>query len=513
MVPTIRKIVVVGGGSAGFLSALTLKTMLPELHVTVVHSSRLPPIGVGESTTSQIPRFLHGGLGIDQQSFYRNVRPTWKLGIRFEDWGESDTERFYYPFDKLAVPRDQPLGKEEAYYYFADGQVSTQYTALMDVGKSPCFPKPDGSISMDPTYGYHIESRRFIEYLETVAAQRGVTVVDRQVLNVTVGKVSTEGRQSERPIESVQLDNHTALTADLFIDCTGFSSRLLGESLAEPFIRYNRSLFCDTAITSRWQRSTGVRPYTNCRTMDHGWCWNIELADHVSCGYVYSSQFCTADEAATEMRTVYPQMDANADQESEDFSDFEKVEFRSGRHERFWVNNVAAIGNALGFVEPLESTGLHMIAVTARTLGQALVDNDCRVTPSMRNGINNYIGQMWDDIRDNLALHFAFNRSRDTPFWRHCRSETDLAGASSLIDFYIENGPSSLGAHLLPQNSIFRHDGYLSILIGQRVPSSYSFEPSADERQRWRRILQHSQNTASAALSMDDGLRLALRST
>ena len=474
----ITKVIVVGGGSAGFMSALTLKTMLPELEVAIVHSSALPPIGVGESTTSLLPQFLHGGLGIDQQSFYRSVRPSWKLGIRFEDWGAPDASHFYYPFDEEPGARAGTLGKEKAYYFFADQQVASRNTALMDLGKSPCFPSADGSVAIDRSFGYHIENQAFIHFLESTAANRGVTILDRQVLNIAVDDGGN--------VESLELDDETNLFGDLFVDCTGFSARLLGETLEEPFVGYDSSLFCDTAVTSNWQRDAGVLPYTNCRTMNHGWCWNIELADQVSCGYVFGSQFCTPDEAATEMRSVYPQIG----NDSGDANDIATVSFRSGRHERFWVKNVAAVGNASGFVEPLESTGLHMIAVTARTLGQALVDNDLCITKSMQRGINNYIGQIWDDIRDCLALHFAFNQRRNTPFWQHCRINTDLASAKRVVDFYFENGPSSLGANLIPRNSIFRHDGYLSILIGQRVPSTYTFHPNPSEQHQWQQIRQ-----------------------
>lgn len=497
----ITKVIVVGGGTAGFLAALTLKTMLPELDITVVHSSALPPIGVGESTTSLLPEFLHGGLGIDQQSFYLSVRPSWKLGIRFEEWGAPNTSHFYYPFDEQPGARAGTLGKEKAYYFFADQQVTSHNTALMDLGKSPCLPKSDGSVGIDRPFGYHIDTRAFIRFLESAAANRGVAILDRQVLRIAVNDGGN--------VEWLQLDDDTNLRGDLFIDCTGFSARLIGETLEEPFLGYDSSLFCDTAVTCSWQRDTGVLPYTNCRTMNHGWCWIIELTDRVSCGYVFCSKFCQPEDAVAELCAVYPQVG----HDSPPANDVATVSFRSGRHERFWVNNVVAIGNAAGFVEPLESTGLHMIAVAARTLGQALVDNDLCITESMQRGINYYIGEIWDDIRDCLALHFAFNRHRNTPFWQHCRTNTDLAAAKRVVDFYFENGPSSLGGNLIPRNSIFRYDGYLSILIGQRVPSTYTFHPEPNERHLWHQIRQQIHESASRALSMDEGLRLAMRTS
>jgi tryptophan halogenase len=302
-------------------------------------------------------------------------------------------------------------------------------------------------------------------------------------------------------IAGLRLDDDTTLTADLYVDCSGFASRLLGQALEEPFLDFGNSLFCDTAVTGSWQRDQGVLPYTTCQTMNHGWCWRIELADRVNRGYVFSSQFCSEDEAIREMRDGNPAMG----------DDFGTVKFRSGRHQRFWVNNVAAVGNAAGFVEPLESTGLHMVAVTARTLGQALVDTDRCVTDSIRREVNQFIGAQWDDIRDFLAIHFAFNGRLDTPFWQHCREKTDVAGAGPLLDFYRENGPSSMGSELIRRNSIFRHAGYLTMLIGLQIPSAYTFAPPEQERRQWQQIRQYVHDTAARALSLDEGLAVVMR--
>ena len=489
----IHRVVVLGGGSAGFMSALTLKKMLPHLDVTVVHSSTLPPIGVGESTTSLIPLFLHQGLQIDAMEFFREVSPTWKLGIRF-DWGEKGAGDYYYPFDlPVADSRSGTLGKENAYYFFADKNVFSHYSFMMEEGRSPCFPKVDGGFQMSDQFGYHIENRAFISCLNRIALSRGIKVVDQVIENVTL--------KSDVEISSVDLANGTSLSADLYVDCTGFSSRLLGMALGEPFVDYGGSLFCDSAVTGSWNRESGVLPYTLCQTMDNGWCWQIELADRVNRGYVFSSQFCSVDEAVTEFRRCNPLMS----------DECRTVKFRSGRYQRFWVGNVAAIGNASGFVEPLESTGLHMVAVTSRTLGQALVDTECRPPASMKAQINDYIGRMWDDIRNFLAIHFAFNRVRDTPFWTHCQENTDLSGVQPLLDFYSDCGPSSIASELISSNSVFRHAGYLAMLIGQRVPSDYEFSVSPAELKQWSQIRSRVRSTALEAIPVDDGLALLRR--
>ncbi|MCA9266439.1 MAG: tryptophan 7-halogenase [Planctomycetales bacterium] len=469
------------------MSALTLKSMLPELRVTLVHDSNLPPIGVGESTTALLPRFLHDGLGLDRRQFQAAVRPSWKLGLRF-DWGLPDGSHFYYPFDWPVDGRAGTLGKENAYFYFADRRVTTHYTEMMERGRAPFLMQSDGALSTDNHFGYHIENHAFIQFLHSQTAGRGIESVDSQVVKVDVDATGA--------ISQLCMRDGSVVVGDLYVDCSGFASRLLGETLREPFLPYNKSLFCDTAVTGSWKRNQGVLPYTTCQTMNHGWCWQIDLPDRVHRGYVFSSQFCDVEEATREMKARNPLMG----------DDIHTVRFRAGRYARFWVKNVAAIGNAGGFVEPLEATGLHMIAVVARTLAQAIVDNDQCVTPSMQQAVNRYVGQMWDDIRDCLAIHFAFNRRIETPFWRHCRANTDLGRAAELVDFYRANGPSSMAGELIPRNSIFRWTGYLALLIGQQVESDYTFRPDESETYQWRQVCEQMRQTAQLALPMDEAL-------
>ncbi|MEM7312921.1 MAG: FAD-dependent oxidoreductase [Planctomycetota bacterium] len=483
----IQSVVVLGGGSAGLLSALTLKSMLPSLSVTIVHSSDVPAVNVGESTTSLVPRFLHQGLGLDVEAFYREVQPSWKLGIRFVDWGQPGTSHFYYPFDGSGNARTQGLSKEESYFYFADGRVFSHFTELMEQGLSPCFPQQDGTLAVDPNFGYHVDTGKFTRHLEATCRSCGITIINQPLSNIAVDGAN---------VQSLGFEDGSVVSGDLFVDSSGFRSRLLGDSLSEPFISYADDLFCDTAVFGGWARDSGVLPYTSCVTMDHGWSWQIELSDRVSRGYVFSSAFCDAAAATDELRSVCPLLE----------DEVRTVQFRSGRYQRTWVNNVVAIGNASGFVEPLESTGLHMIAVTARSVAQALIDCDLQPTDSLRNHVSSYLGEIWDDIRDCLTIHFAYNATRNTPFWEHCKRQGCSSSIQPLIDFYLENGPSSLGESLIARNSIFRYDGYLANLIGQQVTTEYKFQPSSTDRQRWQAIKSRVRETTLHALSMDQAL-------
>ena len=273
----------------------------------------------------------------------------------------------------------------------------------------------------------------------------GIEILEEDVLGCEMAE--------DGSVESLTLGGDRKLEADFFVDCSGFRSVLLGEGMREPFLDYNSSLFCDRAITGTWSREKGVLPYTTAQTMDHGWCWRVELKDRVNRGYVYSSAFCGRDEAEREFRESNPELEDVASR---------VLEFRPGRRDRFWVKNVMGVGNAAGFMEPLEATGLHMVAIGARSLATALLDNDCQIpSRSMIREVNLYLARMWDDIRDCLALHYKFNRRLKTPFWKHCREKTDLGGAERIVDYFRENGPSILGSKLIGRDSIFGIEGYI----------------------------------------------------
>jgi tryptophan halogenase len=210
--------------------------------------------------------------------------------------------------------------------------------------------------------------------------------------------------------------------------------------------------------------------------MDAGWAWQIEHEHWINRGYVYSSRFISDDAARAELLAKNPKI-ANEPR---------IVKFRSGRLRRSWVGNVVAIGNAAGFVEPLEATALQVICVQSRAVADALIDGEQRPTQSAIAIYNELNGYGWDDIRDFLAIHYAFNTRLDTPFWRACRDETDIGGAARLVEYYRENGPSTLGSpFLLRATNSFGIDGYLALLCGQQVPHQRPYNPTPPEAKAW----------------------------
>ena len=487
----------VGGGSAGFLAALTFRRMLPQIKLTVVRSPDIPIIGVGESTTPAVPLHLHEHLGLDRNEFHKEVRPSWKLGLRFE-WGAKDVPHFNYTFDKYLDQRIEGLPKWNAFYCLHDMRDASTFNAIMDRDRSPATIR-NGRLSLDPRATYHIPNASFIDYLERKSAASGAELIADEVVRVE--------RNQSGGVKLLKLAGGRELEADLFVDCSGFGSLLLGKTLEEPYLSYRDVLYCDRAVVGSWSRTDSpendtIRPYTTMTTMKHGWCWRIDFEDAVTRGYVYSSQFCSEEEAELELRALQPQL---ADAE------LRLLKFPSGRRERYIVENVVAVGNASGFVEPLEATSLHLIIEQLYNLTWALTDSDRILSDSLRHLLNERFASTWDDVRDFLALHYKFNEHQDTLFWRHCRAESPLGQIQDMVDHYHSVGPSRLLARLTTNATIFGYSGYASMLLGLRVPTSVEPQMSRRERERWDAYRKSNATAASQTLQMRQALNRAYR--
>jgi len=488
----VAKVLVLGGGSAGFIAAISLKVTLPHLRVVVVRSKEIGVIGVGEATTVAVPLYLHGNLRIDPAAFYRVAQPVWKLGIRFL-WGPRPF--FDYTFSHQIDSRWSGLPRTNGYYCDEVMEDVDVASSLMSADRA--FARTDAG---DPVFGhnvgYHIENVNFVEFLEGHAASVGVEIVDDTVVGVTPAAPAGDG--GEPGVAAVALASGRTEAADLFVDCSGFASLLLGKALAEPFVSYRPSLFCSRAIVGNWERGAGevVRPYTTAETMAAGWCWQIDHEHHVNRGYVYSPDFVSDAEAEAELRAKNPRIGA-----------VRLVRFVSGRYERAWVGNVVAIGNSAGFVEPLESTGLSAICDASQGLAESLVDADGRPGPATRRIHNMRSARNWDAVRRFLAIHYKYNTRLDTPFWRACRADVDASGTADLVAYYQENGPSTLHrSTLLDPRDQFGMEGYLVMLVGQRVPYRRTHVPTAREWAIWERTRAASRALAARGLTVPEAL-------
>lgn len=483
----IASVVVLGGGSAGLIAALTLKRKLPDLEVRVIRSREIGVIGVGEGTTAAFPRHLFEYLGLPAAEFYARAEPTWKLGIKFL-WGTRP--EFYYTFDREYAARQKGLSRNNGFYMEDGIPWVGGISAFM--ARDRAFPRrPDGGPAFHNRHAFHIENHKLVEVLEFWCRGHGVTITDGTMERAELG----DDRGS---IRELVLEDGERVTADLFVDASGFRSELLGKALGEPFIDYGSSLFCDRALIGGWERrGEPIKPYTVAETYDAGWAWQIEHEHWINRGYVYASEFRSDDEALDEFRRRNPRFDGEA----------RVVRFRSGRRSRNWIGNVVGVGNSVGFVEPLEATALQVVCVEAYSLADSLVDSLGDPGPSIVRLYNRYNTEQWDEIRDFLAVHYAFNTRLDTPFWKHCREETDLAGAADLVEFFRENGPSGLAADALlrPSNS-FGIDGYQALLLGQGVPHAKPYDPPPAERDTWNRYRASLDARAADGLTVEECL-------
>jgi tryptophan halogenase len=447
-----NNVAVIGGGTAGYLAALLLKQTYPGLPVTLIESSKIPIIGVGEATTPEIRRFLFESLGFSPHEFYDKVKPTWKLGIKFF-WGLPGDYYFNYPFGQLDL--------KSAFAATGNINQSSLTATLMDNDSSFVVSAKDqqgnerySTLSDDLFYALHIENQAFVGYLKQKADEAGIIYKDLLI-------VDAEKKTDAEGLQAVIAEDGTRHEYDFYVDCTGFRSLLLEKILGSPFVPYSNCLFTDTAVVGCIKDVEKVKPYTYAESMNHGWSWNTPIRGEDHRGYVFSSAHCSVDQALEELKAKNPGIATGG-----------TVKFRAGRHREMCIGNVFAIGNSFAFVEPLESTGIHMIIKEAKVLAYNF--NNLKKSVTLRKRINDDMNGHWDYLRDFLALHFKYNKKFDTPFWKDCREETDVSNIQWMIDLYYETGllgSSDKSLRRMIEGSIkddiFGLDAFDVIMMGQ----------------------------------------------
>ncbi|MGB6222591.1 FAD-dependent oxidoreductase [Haloferula sp.] len=461
----IEKVVVLGSGSAGLLAALTLKRKLPQLEVEIVRDPDIGIIGVGEGSTPNLVSHLFNYVGIKRKRFYELAKPTWKLGIRFK-WGPRGS--FNYTFDQQLDQEFNELKAPNGFFCRESFSQASVSSCLMDEGKA-FIRKPNGSPFIQGGHSFHIENEHLVECLESEAVASRV--------RITEGKM-TGAERGDNGIEAIHLSDGRRIDADLFVDASGFRGELIGKVLEEPFVSFDKTLFCDRAVVGGWERGDEpILPYTTAEQMDSGWCWQIEHEQHINRGYVFSSDMISDEQAFEEFRRKNPKVP--------DTPRF--VPFTAGHRRRPWVDNVFSVGNAAGFVEPLEATALMVICSQCKALATMIQQSTLELSSTMRDMYNGLQQKEWSLIRDFLGLHYKFNTAVDTPFWKRCREETDLSGIQDVLDFYEENGPSVLIRHLLPDFvNDFGVEGFLVMLVGNKAPCRKQYEPDSKQTRKWQ---------------------------
>jgi tryptophan halogenase len=490
-----RTVAVVGGGTAGLLTALCLRAELPHLEVTLIESSEIPVIGVGEATITELVRILHKDLNLDIHDFYKQVQPTWKQGIRFE-WGKPGDYYFNVPFDWDS----NNLGVLGSLAELGHTRAMTFQSILMEHDRVPVIQtngKYTSLLHRTPfASAYHLDNRRFVRYLHGAATKAGVAYLDRKIVDAALTPDGTE-------IAHLVTSDGEKLSYDLYIDCTGFRSLLLGDKLRSPYHSFSSSLFTDRAVVFETPHGGQIKSYTTAKSMASGWTWIIPQVEDDHCGYVFSSAFCSEDEAEREVRQVFPKAGPTR-----------IVKFRSGRHAEAWKGNVFAIGNAYAFVEPLESTGIMMIGRMARALCKAFPTS--KKDMAARTLLNLNIAKVWDGLRWFLSIHYKFNNKYNTSFWRAARSDTDTSGAKPLLDAYQSLAPlhfhSKAVQEILKRSvdvAFFGLEAIDCILLGQGVPAK-TFARGEDVA-AWRHRLELAESFAQRCMRTEQALDVVHR--
>jgi len=404
----INRIHVIGGGSAGAMAACTLKKVFPDKDIRIIEARNIPTVGVGESTLAAINGWL-ALMGIKDEEFMKACDASYKLSIRFEDFYQKNDGGFHYPFGKPYTL--QNLAGYNDWYFKKFGYPDTPNTdyvnclfpqmALVNANKitsAAILP----NWNMQQHAAYHFDATKFSHWLK----EKYFRKIGGRILVENIVKVN---QNEDGSIKSLLLRTKNTVTADLYIDCTGFKSLLLGKTLQEPFESYgdmlpNNSAWCTKKPYKNKEKE--LVGYTNCKAVENGWIWNIPLWSRMGMGYVYSDKYISDEDALEQFKSHIDGKDL----------EFKNLKMRIGIHKNLWVKNVCAIGLSAGFIEPLESNGL--LSVHEFLLHLITILKKDTVSQFAKQHFNLACRRMYNGFAEFVALHYALSNRTDTEYWR-----------------------------------------------------------------------------------------------
>jgi tryptophan halogenase len=451
-------IVIAGGGTAGWVAAATFARFLGNrASITLVESDEIGTVGVGEATIPQIHNLIVG-LGLDQADFVRRTNATFKLGIEFANWsgdGSSYFHSFGYtgrgvgliPFRQLWL-RGRALGVAGEFGDYNFNIAAARLGRMATRTATNTIP--------ELAYAYHFDASLFARMLRQYAEERGVRRVEGMIVGVE--------RDSESgDILTLALNGERRIAGTFFVDCTGFRSLLLGKSLGIPYDDWSRWLPCDSALAVGCESSEAFRPYTQAMARNAGWQWRIPLQHRTGNGHVYCSAFMSDEEAAS---VLLSNLDGNP------LGDPRPIRFTSGRRAQFWSHNCLALGLAAGFMEPLESTSIHLVQSAVGRLLNLLPGDVARLSAA-RDTFNRLSDSEWARVRDFITLHYFANR-REGPFWDHCRAMDLPPTLAAKIELFRD-----AGLVIREEDELFLDDSWGQVMIGHGI-LPHGWSPLAD---------------------------------
>jgi tryptophan halogenase len=443
------------------MAAATLARFLKDRYceIELVESDEIGTVGVGEATIPQINIF-NRMLAIDENEFVRETQGTFKLGIEFVDWTRLG-HRYIHPFGPFGIDMEgvsfhaywlkyrelEPDSDLHDYSLQAVASKRGKFMRRVDAGNSPL---------SKIAHAYHFDAGLYARYLRKYAEQRGVKRTEGKIVEVKL-------RGEDGFIESVTLQGDRRIEADFFIDCSGFRGLLIEQTLKAGFIDWSEWLPCDRALAVPCESVSPLTPYTRSTAHAAGWQWRIPLQHRIGNGHVYSSRFVSDDEAAA---TLLKNLDGKP------LGDPRPLRFLAGRRKRCWIKNCIALGLASGFLEPLESTSIHLVQsglanfmtlFPNRKFSQAEVDQFNRIST-----------WEYECIRDFLILHYYATERTDSPFWNYCRSMNIPDSLKHKLAIFRDHGRV-----FRENNELFNDTSWFAVMIGQNVPTQ-SYDPLVD---------------------------------
>jgi tryptophan halogenase len=455
---SLKSLCIVGGGTAGWMAATLLSTALrgSNIKITVIESPDIETIGVGESTVPSIMDFIQASQ-IDLKEFIQATSASFKLGIRFDDWRTSEAgESYFHPFGKVG----KDINGFDFYQAWLKSLANGQKTRWVDYSANAIMAEhqrfmlpphqPQNWVLSSYAHALHLDAVLVARYLRDLCHKRGVTRIE-----ATVKKVNLNNKSF---VSSLELDSGATITNDFFIDCTGFTGLLIEKALKVGFEDWSHYLPCNRAVTVQTEQVTNPVPYTIATAQEAGWSWKIPLQHRTGNGYVFSSQFCSDEKAMdTLVNSVQGKM----------LTQPKIIPFITGKRKKIWHNNCLALGLSSGFLEPLESTAIHLVYKTLVHFIKHFPDSDFDADDEKI--FNQKINADYEEIRDFIILHYCTSARDDSAFWQWCQTMPVPISLSEKIRLFKNRGQIE---HTPGQ--FFTSDSWYSILEGMKIrPQKY----------------------------------------
>ena len=475
--PAVKRVVIAGGGTAGWLAAAALSRHLgPLLDITLVESDEIGTVGVGESTIPTA-RTFHHLLGIDERAFMAATQASFKLGIAFENWAR-EGDRYFHSFGQIGngtwMGDFHHLWLEARRQGF--GGSLDDYCFELQAGEAGRFETSDKA---DINYAYHLDATAYARYLRELTEAAGTKRIE--------GKIAEVRQDAESGfIAALVLESGKVVEGDLFIDCTGFRGLLIEQALETGYEDWSHWLLTDSALAVQTASVEPARPYTRAMAHKAGWQWRIPLQHRVGNGLVYCSDHMADDEARALLM---------AQLEGETLTEPRVIRFRAGRRLKSWNRNCVSLGLSSGFIEPLESTSIHLIMIGVTRLIQMFPFGG--VSDALVERFNDQSRRELEGIRDFIILHYHLTERDDSDFWRRCRDMDVPDSLKERIALFRDHAMA-----FQAPDELFRVDSWVQVMLGQRLePRTWHHLGKLIEPERARRALDNLRTSIAGAVA------------